>query len=329
MRVVNEKDEEDAPSIDARIAELAAKQCNAVSRSQAIERGASKSGIKRRVRAGRWVTRHPGVYVIAGGPQFWRQDVWCALLAIGQSAVVTHESALRLHGITLLPLRPITLTIPHGAHARVRGATVHQIDDLPPHRVDAIGALPVTTAERTLVDLAAVRRPRELARVVDEVVAAKKATIAQISVCLREVARRGKRGVRKLGGVLDERSDGYVPPQSELERALFVALAAGGMPPPQRQFPLPGRPALRGLVDAAYPEAKVLIEADGRRWHSRISDMKRDRERDNEAQRAGWIPLRFMYEQIVDTPQEVVATVADVLTGRGMPVHPVSSHPAA
>ncbi|MGH9113554.1 MAG: hypothetical protein ACRDZN_14850, partial [Acidimicrobiales bacterium] len=52
--------------------------------------------------------------------------------------------------------------------------------------------------------------------------------------------------------------------------------------------------------------------ADGRRWHTRIRDLRRDHLRDAEAARAGWQTLRFLYEEICESPGEVVATAADV-----------------
>jgi very-short-patch-repair endonuclease len=97
-----------------------------------------------------------------------------------------------------------------------------------------------------------------------------------------------------------------------LESGLLSALAGGGLPPPERQFPLPGRGALYGLVDAAYPDVRLILEADGRRWHTRIRDLRRDHLRDAETARAGWQTLRFLYEEITVYPHELAATVADV-----------------
>ena len=116
--------------------------------------------------------------------------------------------------------------------------------------------------------------------------------------------------------VLDERSDGPVPAASGLERSLFGALAAGGLPAPIRQMPLPGRGVVDGLVDAAYCDARLIVEADGRRWHTRIRDLKNDHLRDAEAARVGWLTLRLLYEQITHDPAEVCATVADVRSNR-------------
>jgi very-short-patch-repair endonuclease len=101
---------------------------------------------------------------------------------------------------------------------------------------------------------------------------------------------------------------------------MFGALAAGGLPAPARQTPLPGRGLAEGLVDASYRDARLILEADGRRWHTRIRDLAKDHLRDAEAARVGWETLRFVYEQIVEEPDEVCATVADVRAirlGRG------------
>jgi very-short-patch-repair endonuclease len=103
-----------------------------------------------------------------------------------------------------------------------------------------------------------------------------------------------------------------VPPQSVLERALFEALARGGLPAPRRQVPLPGRGSVEGIVDAAYPDTRVVLEADGRRWHTRVRDLKRDHDRDADVSRAGWLALRFTYEQIMGDPGGVAAVVRDV-----------------
>ena len=303
-------------SFDSAVALLAAGQLGAISRGQALELGAKTAAIQRRVRSGRWRRTRSGVYVVGGVPASWMQDVWCAFLAIGPAAVVTHETALRIHRMGEVPDSLLTFTVPHGDHARLPGVFVHQIDDLRSHRVRTISGLPVSTPERVIVELAAGTGERRLGRLLDGAVAAKRTTYARAAGCMHEVFRPGKPGMVKLASVLDARGDGFVPPHSELERALFAALAAGGLPAPRRQHPLPGRGAVNGLVDAAYPDARLIVEADGRRWHTRIDDLKRDHLRDTEAARAGWLTLRFVYEQIVHDPADVCAAIRDVRTSR-------------
>jgi hypothetical protein len=305
-----------SPGFDNRISLLASRQASAFSRHQVLAAGATDPMIARRLRSGRWTRAHPGVYVLTGSPPSWIQDVWCALLAAGPAATVTHESALRLHGVERTALRPITLSVPHGSHARIAGAIVHQIDDLAPAHVTFLNGLPVSRAARAVVEVAATISERRLGDVVDDVIWGRRASLLRVSTCLRQVARPGKPGITKLARVLDARSDGPVPAGSDLERCMFGALAAGGLPAPARQTPLPGRGLAEGLVDGSYSDARVILEADGRRWHTRIRDLAKDHVRDAEAARVGWETLRFVYEQIVEEPDEVCATVADVRSAR-------------
>lgn len=299
---------------DERIAAIAEIQMACVARAQALTTGMTDRMIRRRLATGRWRRPHPGVYVLNGVPHSWAQDVWAAKLAAGPDAVVTHETALLLHGLRedRLPRYPVVLTVPHGQHHRIAGAVVHQIDDLGPHHLQELAGLAVSKPARAVVEIAATAGRRQLGALVDELVAGRHARLADISACLAELARPGKRGVATLAQVLDARGPGYVPPHSKLEGQLLSALKAGGLPPPIRQIRLPGRGPIEGLADAGYRDTQILLEADGRRWHTRVRDLRRDHERDAQASRAGWLTLRFMYETLMSEPSEVAAIVADV-----------------
>jgi very-short-patch-repair endonuclease len=73
---------------------------------------------------------------------------------------------------------------------------------------------------------------------------------------------------------------------------------------------------LTGIVDGAYLDAKIILEADGRTWHARQQAFRRDRQRDNEAARVGWQTLRFPWEEVVHDPEDTAATVRDVRAQR-------------
>ena len=173
-----------------------------------------------------------------------------------------------------------------------------------------------TTIERTVVDLAAVLTRPRLRFVLDELFSGQRASQVSLGRCLAETARPGKPGIRKLARLLDDFGPGYVPPASRLEQTLFDVLHAGGLPAPVRQYPFPGRQRVDGCVDAAYPDVRLILEADGRRWHSRVQDLRRDHGRDADAARAGWQTLRFLHEHIVGDPLGVCATVRDTRAAR-------------
>lgn len=57
------------------------------------------------------------------------------------------------------------------------------------------------------------------------------------------------------------------------------------------------------------PWARLILEADGRRWHTRLEDFDRDRQRDIEASLLGWTVLRFVWADLIERP----AWVCDVV----------------
>ena len=306
---------------EARLALLSRRQGGAFSLSQAVAAGFPKRTAYDRVAAGTWERRLPGTFVLGGSEDTRHQLLWVAYLAVGPNAVLTHETAALLHGAERLDLDPIVMTNAHRWHHRLPGIFVHQIDDLRGGHRTLVRGLPVSTPARTVVELGATQSVLTVGRVADDLVRLRRTTYAQIASVLADVNRPGKPGIVRVARVLDERGDGHVPPASELERALFSALEAGGLPPPLRQVPLPGRGSIRGLADGAYLDAQMVLEADGRRWHARMEAARRDRERDAQTARAGWLPMRFVYEQIVHHPDQLCADVHETRAVRLRQLH--------
>jgi hypothetical protein len=116
-----------------------------------------------------------------------------------------------------------------------------------------------------------------------------------------------------LRALIEERGEeAWTPPESELEVVagrVLQQVCDGWV----RQFPLPFRGPAAGRVDFALPPEQLLVEADGRRWHTRVEDFDRDRWRDNEATAAGWRVLRFTWVHLTTTPDSVVDLVRRTL----------------
>lgn len=258
--------------------------------------------------------RHPKPERSAG-PRCWSS-------ATSHEAVLSFESAARIHGLSTVSADgPTVLTVRHSGWVRLPRIVVHQINDLAPHHVVHVDGFPVTSVPRTLVDLAAIWRRGRLRLAVEDAVAAKRTTDAAIGAVLRSVARRGKPGVRNLTAVLDERGPGTAPPASQLERDFFALVRRSPLPDPHRQYPLPRRDGVRNLSDAAWSEVKLIVEVDGRRWHQRLADMKRDRDRDLKAAAAGWQVVRLLYEHVVGAPDETIRELIDVYAVRAAQLH--------
>ena len=302
-----------ARGFDEAIAVLARRQFGVFARRQALELGATRSLVQRRVAAGYWIPVADGVYRLRDYPESWHAALLTAVLATTGPAVISHEAAAALHELSTFRPGPVVVTIRHGAGRQRKGVTVHQLDDLRAEHVTTRATIPVTTIARTITDLAAVCRRGRVGHVVDEALADQLVTIEQLCSCFDELARPGKPGVNTLRRVLAAHAPGYVPPKSKLERLLLRVLRDGGLHRPRLQYPFPGRLPGPGRVDAAYPAAKLVVEADSRRWHTRRRDFAVDRRRDNEATLAGWRTLRFTWSDLTQEPTSVVRAVRAAL----------------
>lgn len=64
---------------------------------------------------------------------------------------------------------------------------------------------------------------------------------------------------------------------------------------------------------------RLVVEADGRRWHTRVADFERDRARDVEALRHGHVVARFTWSQLTRRPDECLAALLDIGATRAAP----------
>jgi hypothetical protein len=292
-----------APDVDRLLAVLATLQCGVFTRVQVHDLGGDDRLVERRLRQRRWDRVAPGVYVLPSSPPTWRRQLWIARLTADPFAVVSHEAAAAMHEWPGFPEGPVSLLVPHGTHPRVRGATMHQTRDLWLVDTMLIDQLIVTTPARTLLDLAGsgIRFGR-LAAAFDHGLTNGQVAYAEIQSEMAAQARRGKPGIRLLAKVLDSRV-GEPVKQSELERKHFALYDRIGGPRPVPQWSYPGREQVRGCADAGFPDALLAVETDGRKWHTRVADLKRDHHRDAEAARAGVQVLRLLHEDVVGDPE--------------------------
>ena len=91
---------------------LAMRQHGIISRSQALRAGLSADMIKFRISSSRWTQVHRGVYATFTGIPGRRAQLWSAVLAAGQGAALSHETAAELDGFADKPADLIHVTIP-------------------------------------------------------------------------------------------------------------------------------------------------------------------------------------------------------------------------
>ncbi len=123
-----------------------------------------------------------------------------------------------------------------------------------------------------------------------------------------------------LREVLQRRGDGHVPPSSELERRLRSFLDDASLPSFTYEQELPWWSAGEGRVDAYCADASLIVEADGRAWHTRERDFVTDRRRDNVATANGHATMRFTWIDLVNYADENRALVRQTVESRTLPL---------
>jgi hypothetical protein len=112
------------------------------------------------------------------------------------------------------------------------------------------------------------------------------------------LAPRGGRDLRPMRALLERYGNGTVPLASELERVMRDLFTQPDLPQIAWQQPFPWWPDGPNRLDGLLPDWHVILEGDGRAWHTRARDFENDRRRDNEALARGYLPLRFTWHQL-------------------------------
>ena len=270
-----------------------------MSLAQLTEAGVSRRAVERRLRRGQLVRLGSGLYVVNGAPPSIRQDMHVALLASSGLAALSHESAAELHRFSYVPRGRVVVTVSRSSRHRIPADRVHRKADLRAEHIVVVDGLRSTSRARTMVDVAAALGRRRLERVLDDQLSSGDLTYGAIVAVFNSLARRGRDGVGLLRPLLEVRGDGYVAPSTLLEARFLELVRDHCLPEPSRQH-LPPWAVVDGIgrVDFAYPQRRLLVEVDGRRWHSRDQANEEDRFRDQQAVATGWRVLRYTWAQV-------------------------------
>jgi very-short-patch-repair endonuclease len=298
-------------SIDAVIADLAAEQQGAVSRFQLRDHGVDAKAIRRRLARGQLLEPVADVFTVAGTARSWHQRLAIAVLEVRHGAVVTRRSAAALWELPgFRPGTPEVLVKRSGDH-RCRSGDLSETSWLPSHHVTARDGIPVVTLPRLCFELAATEKRGRVERAVDNAQLLGM-SIESLAEVVGTLGKRGRPGTTATREIVEARGEGYVPPASELEALGLQVLREGGLPEPVRQLDVGGEHWI-GRVDAAYPDARLVIEFDGRRHWQVLLEAQADRKRDAELVAAGWRVLRITWEMLTTDPAGVVRLVRAAL----------------
>lgn len=291
------------------IRRLAEQQHGLITREQALANGMNSNQIGARLRRGTWERLARNVYRIPGSVPTWEQRLLAAVWAAGGGAAASRRSAAALWRIPGFRPGPVEVTQARGPSARSPGPGLHDSRFLPAHQIRSVDGIPATCPERTLLDLCGCVHPHRAERAVDNALAMDVTTVQRLALMLAETGARGRPGTAGFRRLLAVRTDDYVPPASELEALLLAVLDGAGIRRPERQEWVGGTQAPVGRVDFVWRHARVVVEADSRRYHSAWLDVQADHRRDLLLTAAGWRIIRVNWHQLIAEPELLVAAV--------------------
>jgi hypothetical protein len=305
---------------DLEIAALAASQHGVVARRQL---GLGESAIDRRLRSGRLVRLHRGVYAVGHPVLTADGHRLAAVLACGPDAVLSHASAAAAWGLRPSAAARTDVTVPSSSGRRgPRAVRLRRSRALAEDEVTTLRAIPITTPERTVLDLAATLTPRALERLLDN------AGTAIDGPALEALADRhaGRAGTPTVLAALSLHHAGTPLTRSELEAAFLQFCDDRDIPRPQTNTYAEGFE-----IDALWPDDKVAVELDSWTHHRTRAAFERDRARDLALIAAGYRVVRITSRRLERDAGELATLLGGLLspcTGRTCRPEP-SRRPAA
>jgi very-short-patch-repair endonuclease len=210
-----------------------------------------------------------------------------AVLACGDGAVLSHDSAAALWGWRRWPKVPEVTSSSQRRHTGIRS---HRTRSLPRQdRTRQLG-VPVTSPERTIRDLQPRLTRKQFTRMV------KDAWLQR---------RLGKAAVTRLLGYPAE------PTRSEFEEVFRRFCRKFGLPVAETLVIVHGFE-----VDALFVTQRLVVELDGWEFHNDRPAFASDRERDADLLDFGYPTVRITWDRLHETPEREAERLKRILARR-------------
>jgi Protein of unknown function (DUF559) len=233
-----------------------------------------------------------------------------ALLIAPDGAVLTHHTAAALWDGVVPDSADLWVGVARSQRMLTEGVSVRRYTS-PPPRTRRRG-LPVTTPERTFVDLAAQLNLVDLVVLGDSLVKAAATTPEALVDAAGEFHGRGARLARRAASLVRSGVD------SPMESRLRLLLVLAGLPEPVVDHRICSRNgAVIYRIDLSFPKLKIAIEYDGRHHIEREPQWRGDLARREQLEGDGWRFVVVLAQDVYSTPDRTLARVLAAVRERG------------
>jgi very-short-patch-repair endonuclease len=288
------------------LSQLAARQFGVVSAGQLLRLGWTRKEIQGQVRRGSLHPLYREVYAVGHDRIVDHGRLLAALLSCGDGSFLSHRTAAAVWGLRPVNTRRVELTVPGINAPHRRGLVLHRSTDVAKDESRSRNGLRVSSVPRMLVELANSELQAELERLITEAVRRRLIAFPALDRAVHEHQRRP--GMAKLKRALRD----YRPRpdrKSDLERAFDRLIKDTDIPPPERNVYIGG-----WEIDCYWPEFKLVVELDGRNYHSSLADMERDRKKDADLLKLGIGTFRITDLRFELEPDQILADLRTLTT---------------
>lgn len=279
--------------MDDLVAQVAAGQYNRISRLQLCELGLSANAIKHRVSSGRYVIVEEGVFAIAPVLDHDPRGRWMAATLTQPGSTLSHLSSAVARGVLSFEGPFVTITRAGNGGTRRQGGMLIHHSTLLEGEITDLDGIPITTMERTLLDIAGEQSGPALARAVREAVRLAHTTLRRLGDAFGRY--RGRRGIRALAATVARYSGLPLErARSGAEIRAMEILRDEGKPTPRLNVRVAGEEA-----DLSWPGWRLVVEIDGPPFHR---DVGEDARKERVWREAGWTVRRLPSDDVYERP---------------------------
>jgi very-short-patch-repair endonuclease len=288
-------------TVDEILAQLAGRSHGVVTRRELLTSGVTRHEIQQRMETGALLAIHRGVFRVGHAAPSLEARYLAAVKACGPGSLLAGLAAAHLlHLLKRPPSLPEVLT---ARHRRPTGVRVHRCRSIDRRDSTTWRGVPVTNVPRTLVDLAAVLEPPELARAFHQAVVRHKTKPPAVERVLRR--RHNWPGSRELRRVI---WGGEPVSLSKLESSFMALLRDARLSLPRTNIPVGAY-----YVDCRWPETRLTVELDSYAYHGTRHAWEHDRHREREARARGDEFRRYTWRDVVEDTEPTLADLRALL----------------
>ena len=282
--------------MDVRVRELAAAQADIVAAWQLLAAGWTRRMVQHRVQRD-WRVVHRGVYALTNAA-LTRRQLWIAATLTTPDSLLSQASAGACWGFRPFEASFETITRPGSGGPQRLGKLLVSRSRTLNGNVTFHHGIRITTAARTLIDLAPHLDDRATRKAFREALRLKVTSREQVLATLSHHDRR--RGTRLLGELATLHSTlAYHRTRSDAEGRALEVLHDVGVERPRVNTRIAGEEA-----DLAWPEQMLIIEIDGPQYHQFPAE---DARKQRLWEAAGYTVRRIGSDVVYEQPARLIA----------------------